>query len=170
MKTLIAYATKYGATKECAQRIGKKLPGEVDLHELTKGENVDLTPYDTVIIGSSVYIGKPRKEAKDFCKRHLDVLLQKRTGLFLCCIQDSDKAVAEQFSVAYPAPLREHASALGALGGIVNHQHLSKIDAFIMKLVAGDLLKKTGHGVISTLSEENIERFAQLMAEDAEGT
>lgn len=165
MKTLIAYATKYGGTKACAERIAEKLPGPTDLLEVAKGASVDLSPYDAVIVGSSVYMGKPRKDALAFCERYAGALLDKRLGLFLCCIQDLDKTVSQQLRLAFPQRLREHAQVLGALGGTVDYAKLNRKDAFIMKLVAGDLRKKTGNDILSTVSRERIDRFVALLME-----
>ena len=66
MSTLIAYATKYGFTKICAQELAKKLDENADICDLNS-EKPDLTKYDTVIIGGSIYAGKIRKPVADFC-------------------------------------------------------------------------------------------------------
>lgn len=165
MKTLIAYATKYGGTKMCAERIAQKMPGQTELLELTRDVSVDLSAYDTVIVGCSVYMGKPRKEAKAFCERYAGALLEKRLGIYLCCIQDLDKTVAQQLRIAFSQRLREHAVVLGALGGAVDYTKLNGVDAFIMRLIAGDLKKKTGNSMMSTISEERIDRFVALLTE-----
>ncbi len=169
MKTLIAYATKYGGTKACAERIAQRLDGQADLLELTpqSGAKTDLSPYGAVVVGCSVYMGRPRKEAMAFCERNMDSLLTKKVGLFLCCIQDLDKTVAQQFTLAFPKRLRDSAAVLGALGGVVNYKKLKGLDGFIMKLVAGDLRKKTGSDVVSTLSDERIDRFVSLLIQGA---
>lgn len=163
MHTLIAYAGKYGATRECAEHIAGLLPGETKLHDLEQDPSAALEPYDTVVIGCSVYMGKPRKAAIQFCRKETPALLEKKVGLFLCCIQDLDKTVAQQFSLAFPKALMEHAVVHGQLGGIVDFDKMKPFDRFIMNIVAGDLRKKTGSNRISTLSDERIERFCQLL-------
>ncbi|MDR0898185.1 MAG: flavodoxin domain-containing protein [Oscillospiraceae bacterium] len=162
MHNLIAYSSKYGATKACAEGIAALLPGQTDLCDLDK-TTPDLTPYDTVVVGSSVYMGRARKAARQFCKTQAGALLSKRLGLFLCCVQDLDKTVSEQMQLAFAKPLRDHALAIGALGGQVDYTKLTRFDGMIMNLVAGDLRRKTGKDVISTISQERIERFAELM-------
>lgn len=165
MKTLIAYSTKYGAAKECAERIARRLPRESTLIDLDTVKTVDLAPYDQVIIGASVYMGKARKAASRFAKSHLDALMTKKVGLYLCCIQDIDKNVKEQFAVAYPQRLREHAAEMEQLGGVVDFRKLGKIDGVIMNMIAGDLRKKTNSEVISTLSDERIDMFCRAFVE-----
>ena len=55
MKTIILYATKHGAIAEIARRIAAHINGAV-VHDL-KQPVPDLTEYDSVIVGSSVYVG-----------------------------------------------------------------------------------------------------------------
>lgn len=165
MKTLIAYSTKYGATEECAKRIAKRLPGNTDLRCLdgVRVDSIDPLDYDQVVIGCSVYMGKPRKPARQFCQHHLQALLKKRTGLYLCCIQDIDRNVMQQLSLAYPKELIEHAAAMEQLGGVVDFTKLGRMDRFIMNLIAGDLRKKTGDQIISTLSDSRIKTFCDRL-------
>jgi menaquinone-dependent protoporphyrinogen oxidase len=82
-KVLIAYASKYGATAEIAEKVGEVLhqaglPAEV----LPVKQIRDLTSYDTVILGSAVYIGQWRKEAAKFLKSNEKELVRKQVWLF----------------------------------------------------------------------------------------
>lgn len=164
MHTLIAYTTKYGATREAATRIAARLPGETTLHDLDTVPSVDLAPYDTVVIGCSVYMGKPRRAARLFGEKHMDTLLQKRVGLYLCCIQDVEKPLADQLKLAFPGRLLEEAVAVNQVGGIVDFTKLKTMDRFIMNLIMGDLRKKTGNDIVSTMSDERIQAFCNKLA------
>src|SRR5690554_2051567 len=84
MKTLIVYATKYGCTKKCAEILGEKLEGEVDLCNIKNVESIDLTQYDKVVIGGSIYAGQLQKGLRDFCSEKIDILTSKKLGLFIC--------------------------------------------------------------------------------------
>lgn len=159
MNTLIAYAGKHGGTGECAERMAGALPGKVTLLALSPSTEADVSPFDTVILGTAIYLGKPRKEMQAFCRRYQAQLQEKRLGLFLCCIQDQDEAVAQTMALAYPKPLLQHAAVLGALGGTVNFPRLKGLDRFIMKMVAGDLYKKSAGNVVSTVTDEKIGDF-----------
>lgn len=163
MKTLIAYQTKYGATKRCAEQIAAKLPDGADLLEIKPGTKADLSPYDTVVIGTPVYMGKPCKAVQPFCKRHMDALRKCRVALFLCCMQDQEKAVKDQFALAFPQALRQHAFAMALLGGVVNYAKLRFFDGLIMKLVTSGQPKSPDLNAVTTLSEERIERFAEIL-------
>ena len=165
MKTLILYATKYGATKTLAEKIAAKMPGEAAIQEVSDPA-VNLSEYDSIILGTSIYMGKSRKQMKTFIQNNLPTLLQKRIGLFLSCLQDENDSVSRQFQIAFPKELRDHALCLAALGGVVDRNRLSKFDGLIMRMVIGvmpDLPKDKR--VISTLAEERIDHLVALMAE-----
>jgi len=90
MNTLILYATKYGATHEIAERISKGLDG-ADLHDLKQGDTPALSGYGCIIIGSSLYAGAIRKEAKLFFAKNGDKLRGKKVGLFLSGMAKHDE-------------------------------------------------------------------------------
>ena len=81
MKTLILYASKYGATGEIAQRIAEKIP-EATICHINQDEIPPLSPFDCIIIGSPLYAGMIRKEVKDFIVQNTSALSQKKLGLF----------------------------------------------------------------------------------------
>ncbi len=66
-KILVAYASKYGATAEIAEKIGATLKQAGLTIEVRLAEQVkDVTPYAAVVLGSAVYAGMWRKEAVEF--------------------------------------------------------------------------------------------------------
>ena len=79
MKTLIVYATKYGATKQIAEQLAEYLGG-ADLVDVGKGETASLTEYDCVVLGSPLTAGSIRKEVKAFAQQHAGELGGKRLG------------------------------------------------------------------------------------------
>ena len=73
-KTLIAYVTKMGVTRESAQKIGEILRSkyslEVDLVEIQEQESLDLTQYQNIVIGSGVRAGKVYGKALKFLEKN----------------------------------------------------------------------------------------------------
>jgi menaquinone-dependent protoporphyrinogen oxidase len=82
-QVLVAYATKRGATAEIAEKIGEVL-GEAGLAaEVLPADRVDdVTPYQAVILGSAVYVGRWQKEAANFLKAHEEALAERPVWLF----------------------------------------------------------------------------------------
>jgi len=83
MKVLVAYASKYGATKGIAERVARVL------HD--RGLEVDLRPcdevheasgYDAYVIGSAAYMFRWRKDATKLVRRNAEVLARHPVWLF----------------------------------------------------------------------------------------
>ena len=82
-QVLVAYATKYGATAEIAEKIRQvlRLAGlQTDVLPVDRVSN--LSSYKAVILGSAVYIGGWRKEAAKFLKVNEKVLAEQLVWLF----------------------------------------------------------------------------------------
>jgi menaquinone-dependent protoporphyrinogen oxidase len=85
MKTLIAYASKGGATEQTANLIAETLREkrgmEVELANLRKG-TPSIVQYDNVVVGAGVRAGKVYGEALDFLKKDFE---NKKIAFFVCC-------------------------------------------------------------------------------------
>jgi menaquinone-dependent protoporphyrinogen oxidase len=69
-RILVAYGTKYGATAEIAEAIGKALRAaglEVDVRKAGKVRSAE--PYRAVVLGSAVYAGRWRGDAMRLLRR-----------------------------------------------------------------------------------------------------
>ena len=132
MKTLILYATKHGATQEAAQRIAKKIEG-VALHNLKQSNIPSLKDFDCVIIGSSIYAGSIRKEAKTFMAQNTDSLLEKKFGLFLCGMNVNEQK--QLFDSNFSPEILKAAIITSFLGGIFDPKKAGFMERLIIKAV-----------------------------------
>jgi menaquinone-dependent protoporphyrinogen oxidase len=165
MKTLIVYASKYGCTEDCAKTLAEKITGKVELHNLKEKRVVDLSSYDIVIIGSSIYVGKVKKEVNKFCSEHLEQLKKKKLGLYLCCMHTGDIA-QNQLNNAFPQELSTVAVAKDYFGGEFRFNKMNFMEKFVVKRVAEsdkNLPNIDTKQNISSISQEKINSFAQLI-------
>lgn len=89
MRILVAYASRYGSTGEVARAMGEVLSQagmQVDVVPMRQVQ--DLAPYGAAVLGTSIRMEKPLKEAVDFARRHRDALARMpvavfSTGLFM---------------------------------------------------------------------------------------
>jgi menaquinone-dependent protoporphyrinogen oxidase len=82
-KVLVTYASKYGATKEIAEKIGEVLKQDGLQTDVLPVKSVkNLSEYKAVVIGSGVYIAKWRKEAANFLKANAKLLAERPVWLF----------------------------------------------------------------------------------------
>lgn len=153
-KTAIVYASKYGCTATCVELLKQKLSGEVTTVDITK-ESVDISDYQTVVVGGSIYGGKIQSEITKFCETNKQQLLSKTIGLFICGAQ-TDKA-KEQLEAVFDAELRTHAVETSYFGYEYN---LEKMD-FFSKLIIRMVAKATASE--SRINRENISKMADKL-------
>lgn len=93
-KTVIAYATKGGTTEDYANAIASVLRDEfkiqVDLVDLKKSHDPDLTQYRNVIVGSGVKIQRMHGDAAKFLEKDFG---DKKVALFLSTLEPKDEAI-----------------------------------------------------------------------------
>ena len=86
MKTLIVYATRYGATAETSQEIAKFLREEnfeVKVVDAKKEKIKDISEFELVIVGGGLKMGKWTSESDDFLKNFQKDLAQKKVAIFV---------------------------------------------------------------------------------------
>lgn len=132
MNTLILYASKYGCAKDCATTIKNRLSGNVDVIHIQKQNiEVNLDQYDTIIIGSSIYIGTVPKKLKQFCEDNSSKLIKKNLGIYLCC-GSTDKC--EEYLLAnFPEVFVKAAKSVKAFGGEARLEKMKFMDKLIIK-------------------------------------
>ncbi|MCX8025806.1 MAG: flavodoxin domain-containing protein [Thermanaerothrix sp.] len=80
---LVVYATKYGATREIAERVAETLAASgLDVTQQAADRAEAPTAYDGVVLGSAVYAGRWLAPAADYLKAHAAALAQRPTWFF----------------------------------------------------------------------------------------
>jgi menaquinone-dependent protoporphyrinogen oxidase len=141
VKTLIAYRSKYGTTAACARTIAARIGSGAALADLADARDVSVSEYDTVLIGGSIYGGKIQRQVVTFAERNRGALLQKRVGLFLCCLSQGEEALM-QLQSAFPDWLLAHSFARVLPGGEISYDKLTFFDRLLLRRLshlAGDL-------------------------------
>ncbi len=83
MKILVAYATRYGSTREIAERIAETLRARGHEAEARPVKAAgDPSGYDAFVVGSAVYFGSWLKEATQFVRRNQALLAGRPVWLF----------------------------------------------------------------------------------------
>ena len=123
MKTVVLYASGYGYAKEMAEQITSGLNGDVQGVNLNVKQKLDLEDVDTIVLGSSIYVGQIHKSMKEFIKINHDLLLKKRLVIYLCCAfeHEFENHLKNNFSIE----LLEHASMIQNLGGAIDKSKLN---------------------------------------------
>ena len=111
MSTIIVYASTGGNTKAVAEYIASKTGGEAV--SVSDADSKDLSSYDTVIIGGRVWAGGIPKELVSYVQKNKDVISQKKSAFFVCCMYNDDKG-------------QKQCDALASEVGISNHVFFNK--------------------------------------------
>lgn len=140
-KVLVAYASKYGATAEIAERIGQVLQQE--------GLQVDVLPvkkvkspadYGAFVIGSAAYIGNWRKEASNFVKNNEKALAGCPVWIFSSGPAGKGDPVKQMNGWLMPKALqpvidRIKPRDITIFHGVINIDKLNFIEKWMMKQV-----------------------------------
>lgn len=144
-KVLVAYATKYGATAEIAERIGAALR-ETGLQAdvLPAGSVSDLAGYGAVVLGSAVYIGQWRKEAAKFLKANEGTLAGLPVWIFSSGPTDEGDPVELVKGWRLPASLQPIADRIGPRDIVVFH---GALEAEKLNFIEKWMINKVGASV-----------------------
>jgi menaquinone-dependent protoporphyrinogen oxidase len=82
VRILVTAASKYGSTAEIAQRIGEVLTARGHDVSVEPPDEVEITVFDAVVLGSAVYAGHWLPAAKDLVERSAQELAARPTWLF----------------------------------------------------------------------------------------
>ncbi len=139
-KVLITYASKYGSTAGVADAIGKELCSRGMTADVAQIKNVrNVGSYQSVVIGSAIYMGKWMSEAVDFVKSNKDSLRRVPVAYFLVCMtlaQPTEKKQAEVLSYMDPvlkAVPEIRPVGLGTFAGTLDYNNLSWLNKKILK-------------------------------------
>ncbi len=146
-QVLVAYATKYGATAEIAERIGQVLRQAglgVDVLPAERVSNV--RAYKAVVLGSAVYIGQWRKQAAAFLKANEKALAERPVWLFSSGPTGKGDPVELVQGWRFPTKLQPIADRIrprdvAVFHGSANVQKMSFLEKWMLKNVkapAGD--------------------------------
>jgi menaquinone-dependent protoporphyrinogen oxidase len=141
---LVTYASKYGATKEIAEKIGEVLRQAGLQPDVIPVDGIrDITPYKAVILGSAIYIGKWLKEAVAFLEGNEKSLAERVVWLFSSGPTGEGDPLGLIDGKRLPAELQPVAGRIRprdivVFGGYINPDRVN----FIEKMAVKNLVKK----------------------------
>ena len=136
METLIAYCTKHGATEKAAKSLAEKIEGNTTLINLkeSSAKSIDLTKFDTIAVGGSIYAGSIQKEVQEFCRENEELLITKNLGIFICC--GNEELAEDQLSTSFKGKIYDLATAKGYFGYEFDFEKLNFLSRFVVKKVS----------------------------------
>jgi len=182
MKALIAYGTRYGATAGTSEEIAKILTTEgieTKIANLKEEKIKDITPYDLIIVGSGMKMGKWVSEPKDFLKRFQKDLNNKKLAIFVSSMQTFAEKLGktqEEGGVCTASEATEKIVTeyslkpitIGIFGGVINYNKMGfferKIMGFLKPQLEKDGFKETEPGCYELRDWDEIRNWAKELA------
>jgi len=99
MKALVVYGTRYNTAAEIANEIARVIKEEgieVDLVDAKVIKDYDVSPYDLVVVGSGIKMGKWTKKSLKFLKDNKSALADKKVALFVTCGAANDEKTCDE--------------------------------------------------------------------------
>jgi menaquinone-dependent protoporphyrinogen oxidase len=145
MRVLVLYATKAGATRGIAERIGAKLEASgLEAEVRPVGAKLDLRSYDAFVIGSALYYFHWLRPARRFLRRNRAVLAAGPVWLFSSGPvgkEETDKQGRDLREAAGPKELPEleglvHARGQRVFFGALEWQKLGRLQRLLTSFPA----------------------------------
>lgn len=147
-KILIAYASKAGSTIEIANYMGKILKDKgIQVDVLPVHTVMDISAYQSVILGSAIRVGKILPEAMKFVENNQVELQKKQFGVFVVCMtlnQDTEenRKIVSDYLIPVRALVKPDSE--GYFAGVMDLNKLNLLEKMIMKAMkapVGDFRK-----------------------------
>jgi menaquinone-dependent protoporphyrinogen oxidase len=141
MSVLVAYGTKHGSTREIAEAIADELQRSGVEAEVMAAEDVrDLAPFEAVVLGGALYMGRWHRAARSFGRWFAPLLLKRQVWLFSSGPLDHSADVREIPPVPGVAKLAAEVGARGhaTFGGSLAPDVTGFPAKAMAKKVAGD--------------------------------
>jgi menaquinone-dependent protoporphyrinogen oxidase len=160
MKTLIIYATKNGSVKEVAQLIKKEMHGEIKVVDAKEEKVTDISKYDNILIGSSIYFGQIDRRIKSFIFLHRPEILHRKVGIFIMAGEPKMDRMEQQLKDAIPNDIYTKAELVTVIGSEVKLKKFSWLVSLILKY--GRKIKSS----YKTIDMDKIKEFAGKFKEE----
>lgn len=162
-KILIAYASKYGSTAEVAQEIGEVLSqAGADVNIVPMHKVKDIRQYGYVVLGTSIRMGKPLKDAISFVNKYRAKLSRMPVALFSVGLQmKEDTPKNREKAKGFLTPLLDiigEPVSLGLFSGRIDHKKFG----FVLRMFA----KREKTGILGEgdwLNRETIRKWAESL-------
>jgi menaquinone-dependent protoporphyrinogen oxidase len=161
-RVLLVYASKYGGTATIARRIGERLSTQgMEVEVLAANTKADISGFDTIIVGSALYMFRWRREAIGFVKRHRSTLLRKGVWVFSSGPTKAEDLEKMRQTWAAPRQLKQ------ALQGIKAHDNVLFGGVSVLNTMRGFdrwIMKKISPADVDIRDWETIEAWADGIA------
>ncbi len=139
---LIIYSTTDGHTREICKRLQQVIEQQshlVTLISLNDDPNVDLIPFDKVVVGASVRYGKHPKQVYEFVKRNEQILQGKPNAFFSVNVvarkSEKNKPDTNPYLMKFLKQISWQPKELAVFAGKIDYQKYRFWDRLMIRLI-----------------------------------
>ena len=169
---IMVYSTTDGHTVKICERLRDVIEQHghaVTITELTPGGNIDLAPYDRIVIGASIRYGKHKPEVAEFIEKNVGLLRAKPSAFFSVNAvarkpekRDADtNPYVRKFlkSISWQPPV------VGVFGGKIDYPKYGFVDKTMIRFIMWMTKGPTDPtGTYEFTDWNKVEEFGQMVA------
>ncbi len=160
MRKAIIFHSRTGSVHKCVQRLKEEIQDIdiIDLANIKKNED-KISDYDLIIFGGAFYYAKFSRKVRNYIKKHVDKLENKKYAIFACCVLEEQykETLAKQLG----EELVKNAIINECFGYEISISNAKGFTKWMLKLVARDF-RKADKPLID-IKAEKIENFAGII-------
>ena len=166
---IMVYSTTDGHTLKICKRLGEVIEQqghEVTIEELNPGADIDLGPYERIVIGASIRYGKHKPAVADFIERNAEQLRAKRGAFFsvnaVARKPDTNPYVRKFLkSISWQPPL------VGVFGGKIDYAKYGFVDKTMIRFIMWMMKGPTDPNSVTEFTDwDAVDAFGQRIAAD----
>ena len=164
MKILVAYSSKSGTTRECAEKLVSLLPKDLVTLANIETDAPSLDEFDIVIVGGHVRMGKMCKPFRKFIADNEALINKKPHAFFICA--GLVESTEYYFEKAVPRHLLNSSISNMCFGGDLRVKMQKGLDKIIAKIILSSIKNhnldedRDEDKMIPAILPENISRFS----------
>lgn len=166
---LVAYATGEGQTAKVAERLVDHLVEQghtADARAVDQmAGTVDFDPYDGVLVGASIHMGKHQGTVRTFASEHRDALAARPSGFFEVCLSaagdEERQADAARYVEEFVDETGWDPDVIGIFGGALRYSKYGFIKRRLMRRIAAEATGDTDTSRDYEYTDwDDVDRFA----------
>ena len=172
-KILLAYSTTDGHTPRICQRLSEVIAGQghrATVMPLAQADALDLSGFDTIVIGASIRYGKHQPQVTEFIARHQALLESKPSAFFSVNIvarkPEKNRPETNPYLIKFLRQISWRPKLLGVFAGKLDYPNYGFIDRQMIRLI---MLITSGptdpKAVIEFTDWQQVEAFGQQICD-----
>ncbi len=137
-KWAVLYATWCGSARDAAVWISEGMGGIADPYDVR--ENVDLRPFDHLVVGSAIRMGKVSPELQQYLEANRSWVKDKVRGIFTVC-GNMQKPVTPE---VVKAQITDHLAPLCGAANVPSRVFLGRVTPILLEPAVRDMMKSMG--------------------------